>query len=42
MGKVDPNGTTWAELKKQLFTSEESEDSEKRIEELMKKRQQDR
>ena len=41
MGKIDPNGTRWEELERQLFTPEEIKDSEKRVEELMEKRQQD-
>lgn len=41
MGKVDPNGTRWKELEKQLFTEDEIKESEKRVEELMRKRQQD-
>lgn len=38
---MDPNGITWRKLKKQLFSEEEIKESERRVEELMKKRQQD-
>ena len=41
MRRTDPNGITWTELEKQLFTSEEIKESEQRIEELIKKRQQE-
>lgn len=37
---MDPNGITWRKLKKQLFSEEEIKESERRVEELMKKRQQ--
>lgn len=32
MGKnVDPNGSTWAELQKQLYTADEIEESRRRV-----------
>lgn len=38
---MDPNGTTtWEELQKQLFSEKEIKESKRRVEELMKKRQQ--
>ena len=37
---MDPNGITWRKLKKQLFSEEEIKESERRVEELMRKRQQ--
>lgn len=37
---MDPNGTTWEELQKQLFSEKEIKESKRRAEELMKKRQQ--
>lgn len=41
MGKADPNGMSWEELEKQLFTEDEIKESEERVKELMRKRQQD-
>ena len=38
-GKMDPNGTTWEELQKQLFSEKEIRESEKRVKELIQKRQ---
>ena len=38
---MDPNGTTtWEELQKQVFSEKEIKESKRRVEELMKKRQQ--
>ena len=37
-GKMDPNGTTWEELQKQLFSEKEIKESEKRVKELIQKR----
>lgn len=41
MSKIDPNGTSWEELEKQLFTEDEIKESEERVKELMRKRQQE-
>lgn len=38
-GKMDSNGTTWEELQKQLFSEKEIKESEKRVKELIQKRQ---
>lgn len=38
---MNPNGTTWVELEKQLFSKEEIEDSKKRVKELIQRQQQD-
>lgn len=38
-GKMDSNGTTWEELQKQLFSEKEIRESEKRVKELIQKRQ---
>ena len=35
---MDPNGTTWKELKKQLFLEEEIKESEERVRELLQER----
>lgn len=35
---MDPNGTTWEELQKQLFPEKEIKESEKRVKELIQKR----
>lgn len=40
-GKMDPNGTTWEELQKQLFSEKEIKESEKRVKELIQQRQQE-
>lgn len=38
---MDPNGITWKELEKQLFSAKEIKESEERVEELLEKRLQD-
>lgn len=38
-GKMDSNGITWEELQKQLFSEKEIKESEKRVKELIQKRQ---
>ena len=35
---MDPNGITWAELKKQLFSADEIKESEERVRELLQER----